>query len=403
MTLPDYLAVRKASVWKAGQLAGSLDRQGDGTISFSYLPDYAGDPVATSLPLGAEPVRTAGGALPPFFAGLLPEGRRLSALRAAVKTSLDDELSLLLAVGEDAIGDVQVLPSADAAGPGTASAGPTLELAPHEVSFAELFERAVGSGLEDRAALPGVQDKISGRMITLPVADRDAAWILKLNPPEFPSLVQNEAFFLKAARDSGLDVAEARLIHDRDEQPGLLVRRFDRVALPDGSFQRVAQEDACQVLGRYPADKYRMSSEDVMRALARPTSAPVVAARALLQQLAFAYLSCNGDAHGKNFSILKVRGEWRVSPAYDLPSSYPYGDLTMALPIGRKRREDIGRADFLELGAACGVPGKACERVLDRLLKAAPNWIDRLEELPFSLQIQRKLARACRYRADRLA
>ena len=42
---------------------------------------------------------------------LLPEGRRLGALRRAVKTSADDELSLLLAVGADAIGDVQVVPS----------------------------------------------------------------------------------------------------------------------------------------------------------------------------------------------------------------------------------------------------------------------------------------------------
>ena len=154
------------------------------------------------------------------------------------------------------IGDVQVLPASKKPDVPTPPLGSPPKLTPNEVPFAELFERAVGSGLEDRVALPGVQDKVSGRMITLPVADRQAAWILKLNPPEFPGLVQNEAFFLKAARDSGLEVAEAKVIHDRDERPGLL------------------------------------------------------------QQLAFAYLSCNGDAHGKNFSILKVRDEWRVAPAY---------------------------------------------------------------------------------------
>jgi serine/threonine-protein kinase HipA len=402
VTLPDYLAVQKASVYKAGELAGSLSRRDDSTVSFAYLPEYSGDPVATSLPLGVAPVETAAGALPPFFAGLLPEGRRLTALRAAVKTSLDDELSLLLAVGEEVIGDVQVLPADASPGASTAAPAPTLELAPNEVSFAELFERAVGLGLEDRAALPGVQNKVSGQMITLPVADRHAAWILKLNPPEFPALVENEAFFLEAARASGLEVAESKLIRDKDEQPGLLVRRFDRAAQPDGSLRRVAQEDACQVLGRYPSDKYRMTTEDVIRALAHTTSAPIVAARALLQQFAFAYLSCNGDAHGKNLSILKLQGEWRVSPAYDLPSSYPYGDLTMALSIGKKRQEDIGRADFIRLGETCGVPAKATERVLDRLLASAPNWIDRLEELPYPPQATRKLAKACKYRAGRL-
>ena len=325
-----------------------------------------------------------------------------SRLAQIFRTIIELELSLLLAVGEDAIGDVQVLPATEAQELPMSPLGSNLELAPNEVSFAALFERAVGSGLEDRVALPGVQNKVSGRMITLPVADRGAAWILKLNPPEYPALVQNEAFFLQAARDSGLEVAQAKLIYDQDQQPGLLVRRFDRAVQPDGSFKRLAQEDACQVLGRYPSDKYRTTTEDVIQALAYPTSAPIVAARALLQQFAFAYLSCNGDAHGKNFSLLKVQGEWRVSPAYDLPSSYPYGDLTMALPIGKKRGEDIGRADFVQLGTACGVPVKASERVLDRLVASAPSWMDRLEELPYPLQVTRKLARACKYRARRL-
>jgi hypothetical protein len=66
---------------------------------------------AAGLPTTADPVPRRGGALPAFFTGLLPEGRRLGALRRAVKTSADDELSLLLAVGGDAVGDVQVVPA----------------------------------------------------------------------------------------------------------------------------------------------------------------------------------------------------------------------------------------------------------------------------------------------------
>ncbi|WP_063058883.1 HipA N-terminal domain-containing protein [Nocardia sienata] len=67
-------------------------------------------PIATTLPLTDAPIRTFGGSLPAYFAGLLPEGHRLSVLRRAVKTGLDDELTLLLAVGTDAPGDVQVIP-----------------------------------------------------------------------------------------------------------------------------------------------------------------------------------------------------------------------------------------------------------------------------------------------------
>ena len=47
-------------------------------------------------PLSEEPVVTRGRGVPAYFAGLLPEGRRLSGLRRALKTSADDELSLLV-------------------------------------------------------------------------------------------------------------------------------------------------------------------------------------------------------------------------------------------------------------------------------------------------------------------
>jgi hypothetical protein len=48
----------------------------------------------------------------------------------------------------------------------------------------------------------------------------------------------------------GLATAETRLVFDRDGRSGLLVTRFDRRA-----GRRLHQEDACQLLDRYPADK----------------------------------------------------------------------------------------------------------------------------------------------------
>lgn len=102
--------VEQADVYKSGRLAATLTRTADG-VAFRYRDEWidAGGPaVATTLPVAAGPVVRPGGALPAYFVGLLPEGGRLGALRRAVKTSADDELSLLLAVGADAIGDVQV-------------------------------------------------------------------------------------------------------------------------------------------------------------------------------------------------------------------------------------------------------------------------------------------------------
>src|SRR5690606_22892093 len=91
--LEDLRSVERADVLKGGRLAARLVRRRDSVV-FAYEEEYAAAaarPVATTLPVSREPVVThAAGALPPFFSGLLPEGRRLSALRAAVKTSADD-------------------------------------------------------------------------------------------------------------------------------------------------------------------------------------------------------------------------------------------------------------------------------------------------------------------------
>jgi serine/threonine-protein kinase HipA len=166
---------------------------------------------------------------------------------------------------------------------------------------------------------------------------------------------------------------------------------------------RLALEDGCQVCARYPADKYRLSSEEVVAALSAVCGAPIVAARDLLRQFVFAYLTCNGDAHAKNFSILRQpSGEWTVSPAYDLPSSHPYGDTTTALTVNSKSREDIGREDFLALAASSRVRPRAAARVIDELVEALPGWLHRLDELPFDERRVHKLRRAIEYRGRRL-
>jgi serine/threonine-protein kinase HipA len=104
-------------------------------------------------------------------------------------------------------------------------------------------------------------------------------------------------------------------------------------------------EDACQVLGRWPGDKYVISTEEAITGLARCCRAPGVAALELYRLLVFAYLSGNGDLHAKNLAILRDdRGEWRVTPAYDLPSSAVYGDRTMAcLSAGRSGSDCPGQ------------------------------------------------------------
>lgn len=217
------------------------------------------------------------------------------------KTSADDELSLLLGVGGDVVGDVQVLPEGEMPG----EVPPRVEVSDFsEISFTHLLaEQGIRT---ERIGIAGFQDKVSAAVLNLPVAQRGARFILKLNPPEFPHVVENEAFFLRAAKLNGLNAASARIVTDADGMCGLLVTRFDRVTTKEGNPRSLAMEDASQALGRPPADKYLISSEDAFTALTKLCLAPRPAARIFITQFVFAYLTGNGDAHAKNFSVLQL-------------------------------------------------------------------------------------------------
>jgi serine/threonine-protein kinase HipA len=396
----DPTRVERAAVHKGGELAAYLTRTPAG-VEFAYTPEWVrneGPAVATTLPVRREPALSVGGAVPAFFAGLLPEGRRLTALRRAVKTSADDELSLLLAVGSDPVGDVQVVP--EGAAPVRASA----RVAVADFGDVRFTELLASYDIDiDRVGIPGVQDKFSLAMVSVPVIGTDSSYILKLDPPEYPHLVANEAFFLARAARSRIATVTARVVNDREDTQGLVVTRFDR-SHRDGRVHAYAVEDACQVLGMHPEAKYRLSTEQVLSALVGVCTAPRPAALELLRQVVFAYLTGNGDAHAKNFSVLADdQGHWRPAPAYDLPSSYPYGDTTLALSIDGRRDGNLTGQRFLALGASLGLPERASRRAVVETAAAVDDWVDEVDQLPFDVGVRRKLKRVIAHRRDQVA
>lgn len=393
MTAVDPRDVQVAHVLKDGVPAATLARV-DGGVEFAYTPTYldsGGRAVATTLPLSEEPVRTTSGAVPPFFANLLPEGRRLTALRRVVKTSPDDELSLLLSVGSDPVGDVQVLTQPD---PGVATSVPVVDGAFADLDFADLLAT---HGIGDPAALAGVQDKVSGRMLTVPLAHGGRAHLLKFEVPEFPRVVEDEAFFLGVARRLRHPVVAAEVVHDRHGRPGLLVTRFDRV--PDGDhLRRLAVEDGAQVLGVHPAQKYTVSSEDLVTGVAGVCRSRPLALRALLLQLVLAWASGNGDLHAKNVSVVGA-ADRSVAPVYDIPSTVPYGDPTAALPLAG-RRENLTAKAFRSFGETVGLPRAAVDRVLAEVLEATADVPAQIEAgaVPWDPRRRQDLVRTLRRR-----
>ncbi|MCU1516895.1 MAG: phosphatidylinositol kinase [Pseudarthrobacter sp.] len=369
---------RVADIYKAGILAARLERH-DGGTRFSYLPAYlasGGPAVASSLPPTSEPVLSAAGAAPPYFTGLLPEGRRLNALRRSIKTSADDDLALLIAAGGNPVGDVQIVGHGEPLDPDehAVQLDPKLPLD---------FDQLLGDpDLIDPVALAGVQDKLSAGMISLPVASAGKRFILKLNAPEFPHVVENELVMFRYAAKLRIPLSRVQLIRDIAGRPGLLVERFDRVPIPGGGpndVRRLAVEDGAQVLKLYPADKYNVGYGQVCRALADYCSAPLPALRNLAIQGAFAWLSGNGDLHAKNLSMVQQpHGEWTIAPVYDIPSTVVYGDKTLALTLAGKR-SGISRRHFLGWATDLGLTDRAAVQVVELALKASAPLIADLE------------------------
>ncbi|GAB4098603.1 type II toxin-antitoxin system HipA family toxin [Sinomonas halotolerans] len=391
---PDLAGLRfvpAADVYKNGTLAGQLSRTPQGAIQFSYSPAYAeggGTAVASTLPVGTATVAHVG--LPPFFAGLLPEGHRLTVLRNAVKTSPDDELTVLLAVGADVPGDVQIVPAGQAP-----EEPPVLA----EIDGAALDFSALAVAL-DLHGLPGVQDKVSASMLTAPLAARQGRYILKLDPPQHRHLVLNESLHLRAAAEMRLPVAAHSVHHDAAGRPGLLVRRFDRAPDEDGGWRRLPLEDGAQLLGVLPASKYAVDTEQLIVAAADACAARPVALRNLYMQFLFAWLTGNGDLHAKNISVLWDRpGKGSVAPIYDIPCTLLYDDETMALPIGGVTRK-LKASHWKSLAADIGLPEKAA-RSAAALAARAARTAD-LGALPFSGTRLHRAQRELRTRHEEL-
>lgn len=265
-----------------------------------------------------KPIR---GALPPFFANLLPEEKLREAMEKhhAASVRPGNDFDLLAALGTNLPGAVRALPSDGMPVP----IGPEAE-----------------AGKKARFSLAGVQMKLSvmkntGKEggIALAVDDEQGQYIAKFPSPTHIGLSENEFAILALAEALGMDVPARELV-DRSEFAGipeefntmstgklLLVRRFDREA----SGARVHMEDFAQVFGRYPSEKYTGAAYHNIAA-ALNSGVSFDAAIEFVRRLALTALTGNGDMHLKNWSLL-YPGDGRtptLSPVYDVLSTIPY-------------------------------------------------------------------------------
>ena len=275
------------------------------------------------------------GALPAFFANLLPEDKLREAMEKhhAGNVRAGNDFDLLAALGADLPGAVRVVPS-----DGTTTAN----------------EDASKDKPKARFSLAGVQMKLSvmkntgkGRGLTLPMGDEQGQYIAKFPSTAFPGVSENEYANLALAAAIGMEVPECQLVEKSDfdgipeefntlsDGKVLLVKRFDRGA----GGERIHIEDFAQVFGIYPSRKYEAGAyHDIAAVLGAAVSS--AAALEFVRRLALTVITGNGDMHLKNWSLI-YRGNGNkpeLAPIYDVLSTVPYIPAdAMALSLGGER------------------------------------------------------------------
>jgi serine/threonine-protein kinase HipA len=317
--------------------------------------------LSCSLPLGGRTMDASA-----FAGGLLPEGRHRQALSAELKVAVNDTYALLERFGRDVAGALIIATEEPAECPGSVVPYTPQSLR-DEVS--ELPDRPLAIHDDSELSIAGLQDKLllvdlgDGRW-GRPVHGRPSTHILKADDPLRPGLVEAEAQCLALARELGLTTVDSQL-QTIAERPCLLVSRFDRRTLPDGSVVRVHQEDACQALARDPdAARGRGKYEDaggpslreIAQLLDRYAADPQRELDRLLAASTFTVLIGNADAHGKNIALLHPTAETvELAPLYDtVPTAlWPRLRTRAAMSVGARRElAAIALEDLLE-EAAC--------------------------------------------------
>lgn len=336
------------------------------------------------------------GELPPFFAGLLPEGALRRRLAATRKDPRDmDDFGVLAAAGEDLPGAVQVLPAnldkltATARAFGVTGGADNLEIGVPE------------QAAEGAASLSGVQDKLAlssarnGQRYCMPVKGTLSDLIAKLPVANDDTQVFNEYACMQLAALAGVNIAQCRPVAMREitGRPALVealgadthflaVDRFDR-----GPGGAVHMEDACQLLRLMPAQKYagRDYFVSLVQVLNRFSTRGIEDVRQFFIRQTVNTLIGNADAHLKNFSVLYPNGLMlELSPAYDivcvaaLPGFQGFG--TNVAIDQYQRRETVD--DYVAVARSAGISDRIAKTAVKQTVALARElWPKALADL----------------------
>ncbi len=173
------------------------------------------------------------------------------------------------------------------------------------------------------------------------------------------------------AREAGIEMSECRL-HLEGGRSHFMTRRFDR----DGEGGKIHMQSLAALRHFDYNESGAYSYEQALETI-RELGLGSAVVEEQYRRAVFNLAARNQDDHVKNIAFLmNRRGEWRLSPAYDVTYAYnrrgPWtGQHQMSLS---GKRRGFQRADLLRLAETSGLKTVRARRVVGRVLDAVADW-----------------------------
>jgi serine/threonine-protein kinase HipA len=240
-----------------------------------------------------------------------------------------------------------------------------------------------------RMSISGVQLKYSLKLVLnkLELCEKNGQYIIKPIPTAdhlemMDDAPENEHLTMQiASQIFNIKTAHNALIYFKDGTPAYITKRFD----VKGDGTKYIQEDFAQITSRTKEThgesyKYEGSYLEIGALIKKFVPASMIAIENFFKLVLFNYVFSNGDAHLKNFSLVRNEfGEMELSPSYDLMSTIIHtpGERDTALDLYDKDHESAyyatyghyGRTEFIEFAKRLGIVEVRYMRIINEFLE----------------------------------
>jgi len=372
---------------------GKLSKE-KGRLSFVYDQQYVLDnraPLSASLPL--QVMSFDHNSTSPFFSGLLPDEPVRSRLAHYLHISSSNTFALLKAIGGECAGSISLYPPEDKINFNAKYQYKELNNVEANKLFASLERHPLLAGDEGiRISGAGAQNKlvisfVNGN-VAIPLESTPSTHIIKPAIKRLEDTVFNEYFCMQLAYNIGLNVPKVEILW-LDKTPYYLIRRYDRNYKNPKNILRLHQEDFCQALDISPEMKYENEGGPSLSKCftfldSRISNGKIAGINKinLFDAIIFNFIIGNGDAHGKNFSILYTESGEQLAPLYDLLCTIVYDNsinAKMAMKISSKYKfHDVQLRHFEQFAEMVGFKNTFLKTRVSRLIALINNHASQL-------------------------